>query len=204
MALPDAYVQIYGQLPEILKRLSDGQAPEKFTVQYLKDIGFQSTNHRAVIPLLKALGFLSADGTPTGRYHNYRDHSQSRKIMGEALREAYSDLFTIKARPTDADRALIEGKFKSAHNTGERTAKLMTSTFYSLLSLADLDAATPSATPLAEKKPEPPPTPPSDKHERTSSHRPSLHYNIEIHLPATKDVEVFNAICKSLREHLLD
>ncbi|WP_375310487.1 DUF5343 domain-containing protein [Bradyrhizobium sp. A5] len=204
MALPDAYVQIYGQLPDILKRLSDGQAPEKFTVQYLKDIGFQSTNHRAVIPLLKALGFLSADGTPTGRYHNYRDHSQSRKIMGEALREAYSDLFTIKARPTDADRALIEGKFKSAHNTGERTAKLMTSTFYSLLSLADLDAATPSAVPLEEKKPEPPPTPPSDKHDRTSSHRPSLHYNIEIHLPATKDVEVFNAIFKSLREHLLD
>jgi hypothetical protein len=32
---------------------------------------------------------------------------------------------------------------------------------------------------------------------------PSLHYNIQIHLPATKDVEVFNAIFKSLREHLL-
>lgn len=204
MGLPDAYVQIYGQLPDILKRLSDGQAPEKFTVQYLKDLGFQSTNHRAVIPLLKSLGFLSADGTPTSRYHNYRDHSQSRKVLGEALREAYSDLFTIKARPTDADRSLIEGKFKSAHNTGERTAKLMTSTFYALLSLADLDDATPSTTPQTEKKVELAPIVQSEKHDRSSSHRPSLHYNIEIHLPATKDVEVFNAIFKSLREHLLD
>jgi hypothetical protein len=33
---------------------------------------------------------------------------------------------------------------------------------------------------------------------------PALHYNIQIHLPSTKDVEVFNAIFKSLREHLLD
>jgi hypothetical protein len=29
-----------------------------------------------------------------------------------------------------------------------------------------------------------------------------LHYNIQIHLPATKDIEVFNAIFKSLKEHL--
>jgi hypothetical protein len=30
-----------------------------------------------------------------------------------------------------------------------------------------------------------------------------LHYNIQIHLPPTKDIEVFNAIFKSLKEHLL-
>ncbi|QHO74695.1 hypothetical protein ACH79_20720 [Bradyrhizobium sp. CCBAU 051011] len=206
MALPDVYVQIYGQLPDIFKRISEGQAPDKFTSQYLKDIGFQSTNHRAIIPLLKALGFLSAEGVPTSRYHSYRDHSQARRVMGQAVREAYSDLFTIKAHPTDADRSLIEGKFKSAHNTTERMAKLMTSTFYSLLPLADLTAATPSIT--LESKQENEPTLPhevsrSDKLVR--SVRPAtLHYNIQIHLPATKDVEVFNAIFKSLREHLLD
>jgi hypothetical protein len=71
MALPDVYVQIYGQLPDIFKRISEGQAPDKFTSQYLKDLGFHSTNHRAVIPLLKALGFLSAEGVPTARYHSY-------------------------------------------------------------------------------------------------------------------------------------
>jgi hypothetical protein len=205
MALPDVYVQVYGQLPDLFKRISDGQAPDKFTVQYLKDLGFQSTNHRAVIPLLKALDFLSADGVPTARYHAYRDQSQSRKIMGQAVREAYSDLFTIKAHPTDADRPLIEGKFKSAHNTSERVAKLMTSTFYALLTLADLAAATPGAT--LEKKAEPEPVQPVPHQPEKREHLatpPTLHYNIEIHLPATKDVEVFNAIFKSLREHLLD
>ena len=31
-----------------------------------------------------------------------------------------------------------------------------------------------------------------------------LRYNIKVHLPATKDVEVYNAIFKSLKEHLLE
>jgi hypothetical protein len=205
MSLPNAYVQVYGQLPAVFKKISEGQAPEKFTRQYLKDLGFLSSNFHAVIPLLKTLNFLSSDGTPTTRYHDYRDHSQSRNVLGQALRESYSDLFTIKAEPTTADRALIEGKFKSAHNTSEQVAKLMASTFYALLPLADMKpssvkSAVESKTEVktgAESGSGPKESPPA-------AHRPSLHYNIQIHLPATKDVEVFNSIFKALREHLLD
>lgn len=68
MALINAYVQIYGQLPEVFQRISEGQAPASFTTQHLKDIGFASSNFRAVIPLLKALGFL-------GRWNSYAEVS---------------------------------------------------------------------------------------------------------------------------------
>src|SRR5262245_5177594 len=119
MALTNAYVQTLGQVPEFFQAIADGQAPEQFTVQHLKDLGFTSSNNRPFIPLLKALGFLSAEGTPTARYHEYRDESRSRQVLGQAIRETYGDLFLIKANPTDADRPLIEGKFKSAHNTTE-------------------------------------------------------------------------------------
>ncbi len=206
MALTGAYVQVYGQLGDFFKKISEGQAPSQFTQQHLKDLGFTSTNHRALIPLLKALGFLSADGSPAAIYHDYRNTAQSRRVMAEALREAYGDLFLIKARPTDADRALIEGKFKSAHNVSDRVAKLMATTFFSLLALADLEE-------LAPPKPKPEtPTKEKEKEEKPKEERPEvklatppgLHYNIQIHLPATKDIEVFNAIFKSLKEHLLD
>ena len=125
--------------------------------------------------------------------------------MAEAIREAYSDLFTIKAKPANADRELIEGKFKSTHNASPNTAKLMASTFYALLDLADLSARPEQKVEIKAESAEP--TKSAIQMQESPSkrdHRPSLHYNIQIHLPATKDIEVFNAIFKSLKEHLLD
>ena len=204
MALTDAYVLVSGQLAQFFQKIAEGQAPPRFTHQHLKDLGFRSTNHRPLIPLLKALGFLSADGVPTARYHEYRSTAQSRRVMAEALRDAYGDLFVIKAKPTNADKSLIQGKFKSAHNVTDNLAKLMSRTFFSLLALADLDQAAPAKRKLDKVT--------KDEEERLKHETPEvklaappgLHYNIQIHLPATKDIEVFNAIFKSLKEHLLD
>jgi len=208
MPLPSVYTQVYGQIPEFLAKLQEGQAPTSFTQQHLKDIGFPSSNNRAFIPLLKALGFLSASGTPTARYHAYRDKSQARQVLGEAIKEAYADLFVIKSHPSDKDKSLIEGKFKSVHNATDRPAELMAKTFFALLKLADLDhAPTPQPKPLEL----PPALPPETTEIQTPSSgvtpgpvpAPGLHYNIQIHLPATKDVEVYNSIFKSLKEHLI-
>jgi Family of unknown function (DUF5343) len=201
MALTDVYVQVYGQLADFFSRIGQGQAPPQFTRQYLKDLGFTSANFNALIPLLKALGFLAPDGTPTERYHRYRDGSRARTVLADGLREAYGDLFLIKANPSEADRALIEGKFKSTHNASDRVAKLMANTFLALVALADLTVAgptnpTPVEKPFEHEAPAPPQAP-------AVSLSPTLHYNIQIHLPATKDVEVYNSIFKSLKEHFL-
>ncbi|GIO28277.1 DUF5343 domain-containing protein [Ornithinibacillus bavariensis] len=67
MALANVYTQVHGQ------------APSKFTQQHLKDIGFASTNYRAFIPIFKALGFLSSEGAPTSRYHEWMPHNQGGK-----------------------------------------------------------------------------------------------------------------------------
>lgn len=207
MSLTDTYVQAPGQIEQFLTTLAQGQAPPQFTLQYLKDLGFTSTNHRAFIPLLKALGFLSADGAPTARYHTYRDQSQSRKVLGEAVKQAYGDLFLIRSNPTDADRPLIEGKFKSAHNVSDVVARRMANTFLALLSLADVTMTSDAAPTPAQLQPLPaiaPERPPAVAETRQPLGRTSLHYNIQVHLPATKDIEVYNAIFKSLREHILD
>ena len=186
-----------------LGRFSEVRHPPQFTIQHLKDLGFSSSNHRLFIPLLKAMGFLSADGHPTQRYHEYRDASQSKRVMAEALREAYGDLFVLRAQPSQSDRALIKGKFKSTHNVSNNLAARMAQTFFALLQLADLDAASPFATQEAaagETGTEPPLAPERVPRAAVTN----LHYNIQIHLPATKDIEVFNAIFKSLRKHLIE
>ncbi len=205
MALPTTYTQETKVLPEFFGKLRDAQAPDKFTLQIIKDFGYKSNNHRAFLPLLKALGFLTADGSPTTRYHNYRNHAMSKSVMGEAIKETYSDLFLIKAKPTNSDKALIEGKFKSYHNVSDTVAGLMTKTFYALLDLADLEATTESTKSSVKET-----AAKSDEENivktlsKTSHSSVGLHYNIQIHLPATKDVEVYNAIFKSLKDHLIE
>ncbi|WP_155986099.1 DUF5343 domain-containing protein [Thioalkalivibrio sp. AKL7] len=209
MALPGVYTQVYGQLPSFLATIREGQAPDKFTQQHLKDLGYASSNYRSYIPILKAIGFLSADGTPTARYRAYRDSTQSRRVLGEALKESYADLFVIKSHPTDKDKDALAGKFKSAHNATDRTAELMAKTFLALLKEADIDHA-PSKRPKPQEKEKPKeegseePKKPEAAAPQKPIEPPGLYYNIQIHLPATKDVEVCNAIFKSLREHLID
>jgi hypothetical protein len=203
MALSSSYVQPTNRIQDIFNKIRDGQAPERFTNQLLKDWGFTSTNDRAFIPLLKSLGFLSSEGKPTQRYNDYRDHSRSKQTMAEALRDAYGDIFLIKEHPTQADKDAIEGKFKSFHNASENVAGLMTKTFMGLLNLADISKKTANAPAHKEpeKKPEVVvPPPPKVIGDAVSG----LHYNIQIHLPATKDVEVYNSIFKSLKEHLFE
>lgn len=202
MALTSAYTEAYGKLGEFFAALRDGQAPPQFTHQVLTDLGFKSNKHRAYIPILKALGFLTPDGKPTQRYRDYRDHSQSRRVMGEAVREAYADIFLIKEKPSSSDHAAVEGKFKSYHNASDNVALNMRRTFFSLLELADLNGHVqkPDIPPPAQPQENPPTAQPSMP--RIGGGGPGLHYNIQIHLPATKDVEVYNAIFKSLKEHL--
>jgi hypothetical protein len=202
MPLTNAYVLPTKRIPEIFSKIRDGQAPGQFSIQLLKDWGFASSNDRAFIPLLKSLGFLTPDGKPTQRYHDYRDHSRSKEVLGQALREAYSDIFLIKEHPSNADRSSIEGKFKSYHNSSDNVAGLMTNTFLAMLPLADLTKKD-TASPVVQQK-DPEPMEKNGAHDSAPRGVPGLHYNIQIHLPATKDVEVYNAIFKSLREHLYE
>lgn len=202
MALTASWVQSPNRVATVFNKIRDGQAPAAVTQQLLKDWGFTSSSDRAFIPLLKSLGFLSGTGQPTQRYHDYRDHSQSKRVMAEALKDAYGDLFLIKEKPTKSDSAAITGKFKSFHNTSDDVAQRMAKTFFALLDLADLNATSTSPDVIAESSDEQS----TDEVEpivRKTTGISGLHYNIQIHLPATKEVEVYNAIFKSLREHLI-
>lgn len=204
--LTSRYMTSVKNLPLILQKIVDGTAPEKFTVAHLKGIGFKSSNDQAILPLLKDLGFLTADGTPTKRYLDYRDKSRSKQVLGQALLEAYEDLFHINENLSETDRPAIVGRFKSVHNASDAVAEKQAMTFLSLKKLADT-SVNPSAASTHKAK--------ATQHQDVDSQKqtkggaPStgfvgLRYNIEVHLPATKDVEVYNAIFKSLKEHLLD
>ena len=207
--LTDRYLQSAKNVPQIFEQMIKGTAPQVFNSEYLSSVGFTSSNDRAFPPLLKALGFLDDSGRPTPRYHAYRaGQDEARAVLGEALLEAYEDLFHVNANPTERDRPAIEGKFKSVQNATDRVAEQQAITFFALLKIADIEAARRrrSSLPTQLKKEISSVDDDDGSRQRNSDKRSrlDLRYPIEVHLPATKDIDVYHAIFKSLRENLLD
>ena len=132
MSLPDSYTQKPGAIPAYFDAVLDAQPPDRFSIKFLENLGFTSTNDRLFISILKDLGFLSADGVPQPRYYEFMDRSQSRKILANAIQEAFSDLFAVNKEanglpPDDVKnklRTLYAGK--KTDNVIERIAKTFT------------------------------------------------------------------------------
>ncbi len=207
--LSKKYLNSVKNLSAIMKKIVEGTAPDKFTTEHLKKIGFKSSNDYSSIGVLKDLNFLSENGVPTQRYHDYRNAARSKQVLGEALKEAYSDIFHLSEKPSSSDKQAITGLFKSTHNVSDQVAGFMSNTFLTLLELADISGN--SKSPVKKEKNVKEETIPEEnqRQERELTNPqipiiPNLRYNIEIHLPATKDIEVYNSIFKSLREHLLN
>lgn len=219
MALMTAYLVSAKDLGSFLEAVRGAQAPKKFTNAFLRQLGYTSTNHRLFIPVLKGLGMLDQHGAPTQRYFDFLDATQSRRVLAAGIRDAYEDLFRIKTNANTLSRAELEGKLKSLTQgkLSEAVFKNTVKTFLELVKLADFSHTTaPKAAALEdagqtmdEQSPAPPSDPPETGGEPPRSYSranlafDALAYRIEVVLPSTRDKLVYDAIFRSLREHLL-
>lgn len=207
----DAYPYIVSnnKIEPILAKIRSAARPQRVTGELLKKWGFTASNDRAMLRILKSLGFLDENGVPTEEYDRLRDHSAWRQVLAERIRNAYADLFAIDERIQAAPESEIRGAMSRVTGKDETSVSRYFATFRSLATLADFDGNAPSAKPqrtLPPKTDRETESEPAGRAEATppiSHAKASLHYNIQIHLPATTDVSVYNAIFKSLREHLI-
>lgn len=124
------------------------------------------------------------------------------------MRDLYEDMF---AANTDVFRASdddIKGLISRLTGKDAEIVQRITNTFKALAAQADFDAK-PMAIqqkPRADLNQEETEDDESGAQERRiKDPRKSareFHYNIQIHLPITTDVSVYNAIFKAVREHL--
>lgn len=214
MAADLPYLMSPKRFPELLSKLQTAAVPERVTFEFLKKLGFTSSNDRAYPTLLKRLGFLDPNGQPTDRYRAFRQKAHAKRVLAEGVREIYADLFALHTDANTQDREGIKGLVSRVTGREQRYVDLITTTFEMLCENADFtsEAEHPKApvhTPETDKredrkgegkKPEKP------EHEHTDrGPRPiAFSYNIEIHLPATTEIAVYNAIFKSLKENLGD
>jgi hypothetical protein len=167
-----------------------------------------------VVPLLKRLNFLLADGTPTQLYTRFRNPSERASAMLEALKAAYSDLY---ARSEYA-HLLTKDKLRGlvVEVTGlepdNQIVQATVGTVQALKAVGEINEATKTGVPQADHGSESvvPIAPPATFERSESWHKRqeqevgmNLSYTINLNLPPSPDPEVFNAIFKALKEHLL-
>jgi Family of unknown function (DUF5343) len=200
------YVTAHGNISKALEKIKAASTPPRFTQDFLSTtLGMPGGSAKPVIPFLKRTGFLATDGSPTDRYKRFRNSAQSGAAAAEALRAGYKPLYDINEYVHDAKDADLRGLIVQVTGSEEdsRLVQAVTGSFKALKSFADFSA------PVIDGAAETTETPPPKLNDDAAGdvvRVPSginLGYTINLHLPATSDIAVFNAIFKSLREHLL-
>ena len=200
------YVNGYGKIPELFTEIKKASVPTKFTQDFIYTmLGLKSTSFRAMVPLLKNLGFLDQANVPTEAYKQYRDDTLSKKIMAQQVLKAYPTLFSANEFAYKLNKADLTAKLKTVLGTAENDDNLnaVAGTFTELVKLSDFENK--KQEKVVEDIPVPEKDIPTNQVPRQGSDlRFGLSYTINLNLPATTEIEVFNAIFKSLKEHILN
>jgi hypothetical protein len=211
MSLTNAYLITTRNLDGFLNAIKSAKAPERITNTFLKQLDYATSNDRLFIGMLKGLGFADEAGVPTKRYFDFLDQGQSGKILADAIREAYEDLFAVNKRANEMTVEEVKNKLRTLTlgQKSDNVLSLMANTFRALCDLADWEA--PVAVTAMPAVPEPEPASPVlpvgapvelDAKDHGPTKSLQLHYSIQIHLPESRDPAVFEAIFQALRRHL--
>jgi hypothetical protein len=198
------YMVSNNKIKPIIEAIHNAAKPPKFSHEFLKQIGFSSSNDRAVIPLFKRLGILTDSGVPTTYYDDLKDTTKRWSALGARIKDLYSDLYAINTKIHSATEDEVKGAMSRVTGKDSKAVGRYYATFKTLCDMAKFDSATKVST--SHKKEEEPNQ--QDKPANgvdtpvVAGGQPGFYYNIQIHLPATTDISVYNAIFKSLKENL--
>jgi hypothetical protein len=197
------YMVSNNKINPIIEAIHSAAKPSTFSYEFLKKLGFNSSNDRAVIPLFKRLGFLTESGVPTQHYDDLKDKTKRGKALAQRIRELYSDIYAINTEIHKSSEDEIKGAISRVTGKDAITVGRYYATFKTITDLANFSAA-PAVIKEEEKEDSEKPTKVDGFVDDTDGKRLSnFHYNIQIHLPPTTDISVYNAIFKSLRDNLI-
>lgn len=195
------YLAAYGNITKALQAIQKAQTPDRFTQDFLATkLGLKGGSAKPLIPFLKKIGFLASDGSPTSLYKRFRNASQSKAAAAEAVRKGFAPLYAINEYAHDLTDPDLKGVVVQATGMqeGASTVRCIIGSFKALRAFADFELVGQVdegvSQEVAEGK--------SVEEGVTLPAGLNLGYTINIHLPATSDIAVYNAIFKSLREHL--
>lgn len=205
---PLPYVTSSGNIEKAFLAIKSAAVPERVNQDFVKTVlKIPGSSGNEMTAYLKKLGFSSSDGTPTARYSLFRNPSTSGQAVFQAMKDAYSPVFKRNEyahKLTDEKlTALIMDETGHSHDSSQ--VKYSSQCFKALRRFADFTDSPDEPNDIVI----PPKLEDRQEHKNQENRQKSqsvglnLGYTINLNLPATSDQAVFNAIFKSLKQHLL-
>jgi hypothetical protein len=211
------YMSAYGNLKRTLDKIPTAEKPSTFSLDFLGTVlGLTGGSARPVIPILKSANLLGKDGVPTDLYAQFQTDGGRSAAALEALRNAYGEIFRRNQYADQAsERELLDLVVAiTGLPKADAVVRQIVGTFQIIKSFVQ---------PGTLRQPGPAPAPiglgssigtnaPDDTgadtdHQPAASRRGKpvqLVYNINIVLPETTNMEVYNVIFKSIKGNLLN
>ena len=200
------YTTAPGVLKKALELIIPAERPDKFGANYMATIlKLSGGGARAVPPLLKKMQFIGADGTPTLLYSKFKTDGARAQAAYDGLKNAFSELFRRNEYIHKADENSVKDTIVEI--TGlkktDNIVRLMYSSFDSIRNFITGDVSAASDGVKTDSRDDNDAVQGRPDVSVLSGMALGLSYQINIVLPETENVAVFNAIFRSLRDNLL-
>lgn len=199
------YITAPGNIKKALTGIKSAATPGSVSQDFVKTIlKIPGGSGDQVTSFLKKIGFANSDGSPSDIYKRFRNSSTSGPAIAETLRIGYSALYKRNEYMHRLQDNRLKGLIieETGQSDDSRTVSLTLAAIKSLKNFASWDEV-----PVKEEPEQSPPATPIDVPQKfpntVSGVGLNLSYTINLNLPATSDIAVFNAIFKSLKENLL-
>lgn len=201
------YSVSHGRLSEALKGLIEAERPQKFNESFMDGVlKIRGGSSRPIPPILKRVGFLSSDNSPTELYSKFKADSSRPDAALQALKTGFSEIF----RRNEYAHKLSDDRLRDIiiEITGLTKNDPITSAIFGTFNAFNQfskGASDSSPDPVSDTKGQKAGREESGTDEpRSSSRQFNLVNTINVVLPETTDVQVYNAIFRSIRENLLE
>jgi hypothetical protein len=198
------YLASPGSVKTALEKIRTAATPDRVTQDFMTTkLQIKGGTGTALIPFLKKIGLVASDGAPTELYKRFRNPSIGGTAIADAIKQGYAPLEQVNEYfyelPDQDLMNLILQVTELDHDN--QVAKLVFSTLKGLKNFADFKETDVENSAESKELTIPPPSASGPVHQPTKLGM-NLSYTINLNLPATSDQAVFNAIFKSLKEHL--
>jgi hypothetical protein len=204
-ALP--YITAPGNIEKALNAIKTAATPPSVSQDFVKTmLQIPGGSGNQVTSYLRKIGFVNEDGTPSEIYKKFRNSATEGSAAAAALKFGYKPLYQRNEYMHNLNEVGLRGLIveETGSSSEANTVSLIFQCIKALKKFATWDASAPQSTATAHV-PALPPAPTDAEAPTTGGQqfRMQLGYTINLNLPATSDVAVFNAIFKSLKENLL-